>query len=204
MKTVGVIDYGSGNFGSVWNALEKLDVKLARITESRELAHCSHVVLPGVGAFGASMERLREMNILDELASEVLTKAKPFLGICVGMQLLAGKGHEHGTHDGLGWVDAEVQKLVVSDLPLPHVGWNTIASGLEASPLTKGMDADASFYFVHSFAMKLRPGTSIVAETEYGQRFPSIISKDNIHGVQFHPEKSQFYGLKLLRNFTEF
>ncbi|WPU65835.1 imidazole glycerol phosphate synthase subunit HisH [Peredibacter starrii] len=203
MKEIGVIDYGSGNFGSVWNALSKLDVKLHKVSSSEQLLNCSHIVLPGVGAYSAAMSQLNKMGIVEALSEEVLKKGKPFLGICVGMQILSKKGFEHGEHEGLGWIDSEVHKLDVAEYPLPHIGWNSIVNGLEASPLTKNFDQDASFYFVHSYFMKIKDSACVIAESVYSQRFTSIVSKNNIHGVQFHPEKSQFYGLKLLENFTE-
>lgn len=204
MKTIGIIDYGSGNFGSVWNAVSKLNVKMIRVTQSSELKDCSGIILPGVGAFGASMKKLHDMEIVESLTNEVLVEKKPFLGICVGMQILAKKGFEHGEHAGLGWIDGEVRRLLENNLPLPHVGWNTITSGIDTSPLTKGIDGDATFYFVHSFRLETSDSNIITLRTKYSEEFISAVSKDNIHGVQFHPEKSQFYGLKLIENFVEF
>ena len=202
MDNIGVIDYGSGNFTSVWNALDSITHNLIVVKSENDFSKCSHIVLPGVGAFGACMQKLEAMNIINELNKSVIEQKKPFLGICVGMQVLAEFGTEFGKYDGLNWVKGYVEKIPVNmeTLPLPHMGWNSLISMFE-SPLFKGMDEDATFYFVHSYYLKLVDHNIKAVQFDYGGTFTAAISHENIHGVQFHPEKSQYYGIQLLKNF---
>ncbi|MFZ6011472.1 MAG: imidazole glycerol phosphate synthase subunit HisH [Bacteroidota bacterium] len=201
MAKIGVIDYGSGNFTSVWNAISSLTEDVKVIRTAAEFDDCSHIVLPGVGAFHAAMTKVKNMNIIEALSEEVLVKKKQFLGICVGMQMLATSGTEFGASDGLGFVPGRVVKFDIDStlFSLPHIGWNNL-SNMDHSPLFDGMDDNATFYFVHSFHLQPE-GNLKTVNSDYGGEFVASLSVDNIHGVQFHPEKSQFYGLKLLRNF---
>ena len=201
---VGVLDYGSGNFGSVWNALEYLEVNKVRIDTPEQLPEVSHIVLPGVGTFPAAMRRLESLNLVQPLHEEVITKKKLFLGICVGMQILAGKGSEFEECDGLSYINGRVDKIEIetADLPLPHMGWNEIELNTE-SPLFRDLDADPSFYFVHSFSFRASNLSDVIATCQYGNKVVAAVQRDNIFGVQFHPEKSQRNGLKLLKNFSE-
>lgn len=195
-----ILDYGSGNIKSVYNLLKFINIDVKISNEPKDIQNASHLILPGVGAFGAAMEKINENLPLKIITSEVVSHKKPFLGICVGMQVLASIGHEFGTFSGLNWIPGEVTKLESENLPLPHVGWNNILVK-KPSPLTDHFDENADFYFVHSFIFKAKNSGYILATTQYGEEFCSIINKDNIFGVQFHPEKSQKTGQILLKNF---
>jgi glutamine amidotransferase len=198
-----ILDYGSGNVGSVYNILLTIvqpDDKVLISNKPEDIISATHIILPGVGAFGASMEKIKIKIDLEILEREVLKVRKPFLGICVGMQILADIGYEFGEHRGLGWIEGEVKKLKVDDLPLPHIGWNNIEV-INNSPLLDGLNNNQDFYFVHSYVFKEKNKENLVAKTEYGEKFNSVIAKDNIFGVQFHPEKSQKAGKRLLNNF---
>src|SRR3990167_5587094 len=200
-KKVCILDYGSGNIKSVLNIFYSItsDVKVSNA--ERDILDATHLVLPGVGAFASSMQKIHERLPIDLIENVVLERKKLFLGICVGMQVLASRGHEFGEHDGLGWIDGCVQKISSGEHPLPHVGWNHIACR-KASSLLKGLDAvDPCFYFVNSYAFCPANSEHVVATTVYGEEFCSVIQKDNIFGVQFHPEKSQQAGVGLLRSF---
>ena len=198
---IGVIDYGSGNFSSVYTALGTLTTELKIISHADDFTDTSHIILPGVGAFASALNKLRELNLIEELEHQIIELKKPYLGICVGMQILGGTGYEFGEHNGLGWIDADVRLL--ENEVLPHMGWNEVeAEG--TFELFSDIQDKATFYFVHSYAMSDENiGTDTkMAFTEYeGKRFVCAVQKNNIHGVQFHPEKSQEYGLKLLSNF---
>lgn len=202
MSQIGIIDYGSGNFASVWNAFDRITDDLHVINAPGDFVNCSHIVLPGVGAFRTCMEKLESMNLIESLHEQVLVKKKQFLGICVGMQVLGSYGTEFEIYDGLGFLDGVVEKLIPSDrtLPLPHMGWNNLCYPTK-SQLFREMDDTATFYFVHSYSLKLRDNGTICEYFEYGGKFTAAVSSQNIHGVQFHPEKSQFYGLQVLKNF---
>ena len=197
-----ILDYGSGNVRSVYNIVSYLhyDVEVSNSTESIKAA--THIILPGVGAFGAAMEKIRSLIPLHVLEEVVREEKKPFLGICVGMQVLADKGYEHGEHAGLGWIPGEVKRLQTNGLALPHIGWNDISFD-SAEPLFKKFAAVRGFYFVHSFAFDACDSGHVAAEAEYGQRFAAAVRSDNIYGVQFHPEKSQKAGQLLLKNFFD-
>ncbi len=194
-----IVDYGSGNVTSVYNVLRSLcDARVSN--DENELDLATHLVLPGVGAFGAAMGKLRKLNLIDYLARQVLEKKKPFLGICVGMQILADVGYEYGSHQGLGWISGEVKKLESNGLSLPHIGWNNCKIKHESS-LLKGIQEDMDFYFVHSYSLKPINSEYSLASCEYGQEFTAVVGKGNIYGVQFHPEKSQKTGRLLIQNF---
>lgn len=198
-----ILDYGSGNVGSVYNILLTIvqsDDKVLVSNKPKDMRSSTHIILPGVGAFGASMEKIKRKIDLEILEREILKTKKPFLGICVGMQILADVGHEFGEHRGLGWIEGEVRKLEADDLPLPHIGWNNIEV-VNNSSLLEGLNKNQDFYFVHSYIFKEKNRENVVAKTEYGEKFNSVIAKDNIFGVQFHPEKSQRAGKLLLNNF---
>jgi glutamine amidotransferase len=201
---IGIIDYGSGNFTSVYNAVQLITSDCVAITDKSDFAKCSHVILPGVGSFANAMKKISDMGIVETLRESVLVKKIPFLGICVGMQILADKGYEFGEHEGLGYIKGVVKKIAIDQdiYPLPHMGWNEVLH-IEHSPLFKGIDKDATFYFVHSYCLELESQSKLkTVNTFYGTEFPAAISIENIHAVQFHPEKSQVYGLQLLRNFV--
>lgn len=199
-KSICLLDYGSGNVKSVYNILHFLgyDVKISN--DSRDITERTHIILPGVGAFGTSMNKIMDKIPFNVLENEVINNGKPFLGICVGMQVLADKGFEFGEYRGFGWISGVVKKINTEHLPSIHIGWNDLIIKKD-SPLLKGLDTIKDFYFVHSYVFNVECQDSIVAQTNYGNNFPSVISKDNIYGVQFHPEKSQKAGQLIFKNF---
>ncbi len=199
---IAIIDYGLGNLRSVGNALEsiKVDYKITRDPE--DIRQSEKIILPGVGAFGKGMENLRNMGLVEVLTEQVLRQGKPFLGICLGMQLICKKSFELGEFEGLGWVDAEVLPLenYVTDLCIPHVGWNDIYIQADC-PIFKGGRQPQTMYFVHSFFVSPRENV-MAAECEYGIKFCAALQKDNIFATQFHPEKSQQEGIDILEKFA--
>lgn len=201
---IGIIDYGSGNFCSVFNAVSTITDDVLRITKPSDFAECSHIMLPGVGAFEYAMQRLNEFNFIEELTDQIIIMKKPFLGICVGMQVLAKTGYEFGEHAGLGWIDGEVRKFdftVNKEMVLPHIGWNEVKN-LAGKTLFKDIDLTGpSFYFVHSYHLVAKKENAGYSYSNYGYDFISAVESGNIFGVQFHPEKSQKNGIQLLRNF---
>ena len=201
-KSVCLLDYGSGNVKSVYNILDFLGYRVKISNTSEDIRNSSHIILPGVGAFGASMKKIMDTIPFDVLENEVLDKGKPFLGICVGMQVLADKGLEFGEHKGFGWIPGTVNKIDSKGLPTLHIGWNNIKVRRE-TPLLNGLNDNKDFYFVHSYVFDVQDQNSTIAQTEYGSNFTSILSKDNIIGIQFHPEKSQKAGQLIFKNFIE-
>ena len=199
-KNICILDYGSGNVGSVKNLLDHLNYNSQVSNDTNQIKNSTHIILPGVGAFGASMQKIKSKIPLDILEHEVLVKKKPFLGICVGMQVLLNKSFEFGEHNGLGWVEGTVNKLEAKILP--HIGWNTIEVKKE-TPLFDGLGNSRDFYFVNSFAVNVKNKNYIIAETEYEKTFCSALQKDNIFGVQFHPEKSSKTGQSVIKNFIK-
>lgn len=202
---IGIINYGSGNFTSVFNAVNGLTEQVIAVGKNEDFSKCSHIILPGVGAFKRAMDQLSKLNLIDSLNEYVINQKRPFLGICVGMQILCEYGFEFEKCKGLGWVDVEVNRFDeerTGSLHLPHMGWNDVID-YEEEPLFRGINEDdPSFYFVHSFHIGVKESIDIkYTMTEYGYLFPAAIRKDNIFGVQFHPEKSQANGMKLLENF---
>jgi imidazole glycerol-phosphate synthase subunit HisH len=197
-----IIDYGAGNVRSTWNALERVLEGSARLVLSSDAAAirgAARVVLPGVGAFGECKKKMEERGVLEPLFAAV-GRGTPFLGICVGMQMLATEGLEFGSTPGFGWVPGVTRRIDVKDgRKLPHIGW----APLEARPhaLFEGIARDASFYFVHSFFLDAAQDSHIAARVTYGATFTAAVAKDNVFGVQFHPEKSDRAGLALLANF---
>ena len=199
MKKICVLNYGSGNVKSVYNMISFLKHQVIVSNDFNDIESSSHIILPGVGSFGSAMKKIKANIPLDSLKLEILDKKKPFLGICVGMQVLAEKGYENGEHQGLGWVSGVANKLEVKNFPLPHIGWNDVIVKKE-SQLFKGLKEIKDFYFVHSYKL-VTDENYILTETNYEVNFCSSIQKDNIYGVQFHPEKSQKAGQKIIQNF---
>lgn len=206
-----IIDYGSGNLRSAEKAVERVAPEGMQISVTDDIARiatASHLMLPGVGAFGDCIAGLNAVDGLrDAIATHVLEQQKPFLGICVGMQLMAETGLEHGTHSGFGWLPAHVSPITPADplLKIPHMGWNTLEWMNSAHPVLKGIEEGDHAYFVHSYHMQPDTPTAtpdwLLATTEYGGPVTAIVGRDNIIGTQFHPEKSQTTGLRLLENF---
>lgn len=200
MASVCILDYGSGNVKSVFNLFSTVADHVVVSNKIEKILGASHIVLPGVGAFGTAMRKIRDGLPMESLEQAVLVEKRPFLGICVGMQVMATRGMEFGDHAGLGWIEGCVEKLNANGLPLPHVGWNNLTCKQE-SPLLAGLGDDPDFYFVHSFAFHAQNPQHVLATTEYGEVFCSVIQRENLYGVQFHPEKSQRTGIKLVKNF---
>lgn len=202
MKTVGIIDYGSGNFGSVWNAVSSLTSEIICVSTAAELNKCSHIILPGVGAFAAAMRKIESLAFINKLLAAINGKQIQFLGICVGMQIMATFGREFEVCKGLNLINGIVEKIDVDTqrFPLPHIGWNSLINCSE-SPLYDSMENEPTFYFLHSYHVVCKHPDILPIFCEYGTLVTAAFSKDNIHGVQFHPEKSQDNGIKLLNNF---
>ena len=200
---IAIVDYGMGNLRSVINAFQYLGEDVVIALKPADLDEASHIVLPGVGAFADAMDNLRKSDLIGALSQQVFENRKPFLGICLGMQLLAKVGHEYGKHFGLGWIDAEVVKFEFENkrLKIPHVGWNDIYPQRNHPLFIKLNRRHATFYFVHSYYLECAKDENIAATCEYGNEFTAAVWRDNIFGTQFHPEKSQENGLQLLENF---
>ena len=206
-KLICIVDYGLGNIHSAEHSIKKVaaDSNIQseiRITSNpSDIKQASHLVLPGQGAFESCINGLRNINgMIDELSEAAINKQKPFLGICVGMQLLASKSYENGEHQGLNWIKGEIKKMPNENIKLPHMGWNEIILKNTKNQLVKVSDKN-DFYFVHSYYFDCKHKENIIALSNYGIDFASIISKENIYGVQFHPEKSSVQGLEIIKNF---
>lgn len=201
MNRVAIIDSGMCNLDSIGRAVEECGGSALVTDQPGDLAHADRVVLPGVGSFGEAMAGLRAKSLDEALQEEVLAAAVPFLGICLGMQLLATTGHEGGCTEGLGWVPGVVQRLepTATDRRVPHMGWNEVHPARD-SALLAGIPEGADFYFVHSYHLACGKD-DVVATTPYCGGFTSAVERGTVFGVQFHPEKSQRHGLALLRNF---
>jgi glutamine amidotransferase len=199
---IAIIDCGMGNLHSVCHALDRLGAQVVVACRPEELQDAERIILPGVGAFGDCMTRLRGWAFTDALDHEVLQRAKPFLGICLGLQVLARDSEEHGQHVGLGWLPAQVRRLQpdAHGVKVPHVGWNDVVFRRE-SPLFAGLRPPSSFYFVHSYHLMLDDEALTVATCQHGATFTAAVQWQNVFAVQFHPEKSQRNGLRLLENF---
>ncbi len=204
MSATVVIDYGSGNLRSAAKALAAAGGDVRVTADARDVENAERIVLPGVGAFAdckAGLDRLPGMA--EALEASVRRKGRPFLGICVGMQLMAEAGLEHGRHPGLGWIAGEVTKLSPQGNPapkIPHMGWNELALKRN-HPFFAGIKNGAHAYFVHSYHLALTNPGDLLAATDYGGPIVAALARDNMLGVQFHPEKSQAMGLTLLANF---
>ena len=216
MKNIVIIDYGSGNLKSVFNAIQKVtekksyNIKVSNL--SQDLKNASHIILPGVGSFESCVNGLKKLNIEADLNKAVLQNKTPFLGICVGMQMLATKGFENGEFDGLDWIRGTVEKIKVKDkkFKIPHMGWNILKVKKE-TPFIKHLlqkikiksSDEISAYFVHSYNFKTKEQSNKILTTEYESEIAAMVSKENIIGTQFHPEKSHIFGLNFLETFFE-
>ena len=205
MKKITIIDYGSGNVLSAQKSFVKIanenniTSKVIISNNVNEIKDSTHIVLPGQGAFSTCMTGLKNIKgLIDELYNHAINKKKPFLGICVGMQMLANKSEEKGLHQGLGWIEGKIKKLPDTNLKMPHMGWNIVKPITNNNNLIKKPE---DYYFVHSYYFECAKRENILAETQYGINFSSIVAKENIYGVQFHPEKSSSQGLNLLKEF---
>jgi glutamine amidotransferase len=199
---IAIVDYGLGNLYSVKKAFEALGAPATITSDPADVRHAERVVLPGIGAFADGMRLLKERGLDKALQESVIIEKKPFLGICLGLQLLADSGEEYGHNKGLGWIGGTVRALDATSghLKVPHIGWNNVTV-LRETPLFKGVKSNADFYFVHSFQLECTDASDVLATTEYGQTITAAVVRNNIFATQFHPEKSQDHGLQLLRNF---
>lgn len=198
---VAILDYGLGNLLSVLNAFQILGAEAFIAAHPEELAKAERIVIPGVGAFKDCMANLRARHFIDAL-EKFKKSGRPILGICLGLQAMAKRSFEFGEHDGLGWFDADVVKLEPGDrrLRIPHVGWNDI-SWQSGCPLFLGLPDGSEFYFVHSYQMHCANSGNIAAVCDYGGNVTAAVLNENVFATQFHPEKSQDYGSKVLENF---
>ncbi len=197
---IAIINYGAGNLRSVEKAFQAVGAAAIVTADREQICDAEKLVLPGVGAFGECAGRLRETK-LDELVLEAAEVGKPVLGLCVGLQLMFDEGYEFGIHRGLGLLRGRVVRFPDDGLRVPQIGWNQIEEKVN-HPLLAGLNNGAYFYFVHSYYVQADDEADVIAQTEYGIHYPSICARGSVCGVQFHPEKSQDAGLKLLANFA--
>ena len=199
-----IIDYELGNLRSVAGAVERVGYTPVISNKVEDLEKADKLILPGVGAFGDGMANLRRLNLIGPLRDQVLNRNKPILGICLGAQLLANDSEEFGFYQGLGFIDASVRKINPngSNLRIPHVGWNDLVKQKE-NILFEDIPMDALFYYVHSFHIQCNIPETVIGTCTYGIEFTAAFNYKNIYGTQFHPEKSQLYGLYLLKNFLD-
>jgi glutamine amidotransferase len=199
-----IVDYQTGNLNSVKKSLDRMRLCSIISSSPKDIISADKIILPGVGHFGRAMSNLKELNLLNALHEAVLVKQKPILGICLGMELMA-KESEEGHAEGLGWLDAEVISFKVSDrikYKIPCIGWNQISIRKNSS-LMHNISESSDFYFLHSYHLKMNNQSDILSETRYDYCYPSAIERDNIFGVQYHPEKSHDAGAQLLKNFID-
>ncbi len=206
-KNLVIVDYGLGNIVSAQQSFIKaakdnnIDATVKISNNINDINNASHIVLPGQGAFESCINGLKNISgMVDTLKENVLNNKKPFLGICVGMQLLADVSYENGEHKGLGFIRGSIKKLEVQNLKLPHMGWNNV-NIVNKSFQMKFNQENNDFYFVHSYFFKCEERKNIIGSSQYGLNFTSIVGQENIYGVQFHPEKSSQQGLELIKNF---
>jgi glutamine amidotransferase len=207
--SVAIIDYGSGNLRSAAKAFERaaseagLDTRIDVTADPRVVMKASHIVLPGVGAFADCRAGLYAVpGMVAVLEREVVERGKPFIGICVGMQLMATRGLEHGVHAGLDWIKGDIVRVVpeTSPLKVPQMGWNAL-DGIADHPVLDGIEKGAHAYFVHSYKIDAAEPGNVLATVDYGGPVAAVVGRDNMVGTQFHPEKSQQTGLRLIANF---
>lgn len=202
---IAIVDYGSGNIQAIGNIYRRLRVPFVLAKRPEDLADADRILLPGVGAFDQAMNELNASGMRHALDRCVLEDERPILGICVGMQLLANSSQE-GSELGLGWIDAEVKRfdpsLITQATHLPHMGWNTVTP-VRPDSLFADVDLGSGYYFLHSYYFSCKDEADELAVTEYGIRFASAVNREQIYGVQFHPEKSHQAGVQLLKNFAQ-
>jgi len=202
---ISIIDYGLGNILAFANIYKRLNIPVKVISNAAELSGATKIILPGVGSFDWAMSRLNQSGMRDLLDEIVLERKTPVIGICVGMQMMANRSDE-GEMSGLGWIDADVCRFEDSRFQqathLPHMGWNDVVP-VKHDPLFDGLEKDSRFYFLHSYYFSHKDDEQVLAQTEYGGLFTSAAHNRNVYGVQFHPEKSHHWGVRLLKNFSE-
>lgn len=200
-KKIGILDYGMGNINSVYNALMHLGYDPEIVNQTDAIKSCSHLIIPGVGAYANAMAAISDSGLDIEIKEHVRLN-KPLLGICLGMQILSDYGDEGSDTKGLGFIKGRVQLLDIEPLPVPHVGWNSLTFNFD-HPLCQNLKKHVDFYFVHSYFFNAEDEKNVLAQAEYGKQFPAIVVNKNVIGIQFHPEKSQDNGLLLIENFCE-
>lgn len=198
-----IVDYGMGNLGSIANMLKKIGFNAEVTADAARVGSARKLILPGVGAFDAGMDRLERSGLVGPLNERVREARVPILGICLGMQLMT-EGSAEGVRPGLGWIDADTVRFEAIDaaMKIPHMGWNLVRP-VRAAALTDELPAEPRFYFVHSYFVRCRREDDVILKTAYGGDFDSGFHRDNVWGVQFHPEKSHKFGMQLLRNFAQ-
>lgn len=196
---IAIVDYGAGNIFSVKNACDYLGLSAELTAKADDIRNADGIILPGVGAFPWAMSKLNGSGLVEVIKEEAVKK--PFLGICLGMQLIFSKGYEFEETEGLGLIEGEVRLMTPEGLSIPHIGWNKLVINKEC-PLLAGLSDDEYVYFVHSYSARCSDN-DIAAYCEYGERVTALVNKGNVYGAQFHPEKSGKTGLKILRNFAE-
>jgi imidazole glycerol-phosphate synthase subunit HisH len=205
---IAIIDYGMGNIGSIANMIKKVGFQSKVAQSEKDLEGADKVILPGVGAFDTAIQQLKALHLYDALNEFALVKKKPVLGICLGMQLICNRSEE-GVLPGFGWIDADVKKFNFSNttggekLKIPHIGWNVVKPVDEDFVLFKNHDDEMRFYFVHSYAAQCNDPEQSKGKTVFGYEYDSVIGKNNIMGMQCHPEKSHKFGMKVYKNFCE-
>ena len=198
---IAIIDYGLGNVAAIANIYKRLNIPAALASTPDALRSADRLILPGVGSFDWAMQLLTRSGLREVVDDLVLNARRPVLGICVGMQMMAGRSAE-GVEPGLGWIAASVERLPSDQsLMLPHMGWNDVAPAAP-SVLMKGLDKDALFYFLHSYHFVPEDESVVIATADYGRHFACAVQSGNVFGVQFHPEKSHGWGIELLKNFA--
>ena len=203
---IGVIDYGVGNVQAFLNLYKRIGFDAKRVSEKEDLLNITHIILPGVGHFDHAMQKLNDSGLRSELEDLVLVKKIPIIGVCVGMQMLSD-GSEEGNLPGLGWIPGYVRSMRnnsnFKDLRLPHMGWNKLSIDLKSSLFLNGFEKNPQFYFLHSYFFVAENRDDVVARVNFGIEFDAVVSSQNIHGIQCHPEKSHHWGENLLKNFKE-
>lgn len=201
---IGIIEYGSGNIRAIGNIYDSLKIAYKVVESADQLNECTKIILPGVGSFDETIQKLDDSGFREALNHHVLNLKKPVLGICVGMQIMSNSSEE-GTKNGLGWIEGKVKKFDINLIPnkpkIPHLGWNSILPQKE-NKLFDSVDIQEGFYFIHSYYYECKNNLDQLSTTKYGIEFASSIQKDNVYGVQFHPEKSHLNGITLLQNFA--
>lgn len=202
---IAIVDFGMGNLGSIYNMLKYIGVESKITSDKNEIENAKKIILPGVGAFDNGMKNLESLELINLLNKKILEDKIPVLGICLGMQLFMNNSEE-GSAKGLGWLEGENRKFKfgekINNRKIPYVGWNVVEQKKE-NPLMNNLDSESRFYFVHSYYVTCKNENDILLRTNYGIDFASGVQKENIFGVQFHPEKSHKFGMKLLKNFSE-
>jgi imidazole glycerol-phosphate synthase subunit HisH len=202
---ISIVDYGLGNILAFANIYKRLNIPVSVVSTMQELQTAERIILPGVGSFDWAMSKLNESGMREQLDKQVMEEQVPVIGICVGMQMM-GKRSEEGQEEGLGWLDAEVKRFDEStftqETHLPHMGWNDVKH-VVTHPLFAGLEEEARFYFLHSYYFSEEDSSQVLAQTDYNGLYTSIAYRENIYGVQFHPEKSHHWGVRLLKNFAE-